>query len=159
MLVAMSASSPHSLKDQLQADLTAAMKARDQAATSTLRMLLAAVANAEVAGDTAVELTDDQVIAVLQSEAKKRAESAEIYAQAGRGESAAKERAELAVIERYLPAQLSDEELQQLVDAAVAEHAAAGPKAIGAVIKAVREQAGPTADGAKIAALVKAALG
>lgn len=159
MLGGMPAPSPNSLKDQLQADLTAAMKSRDQATTSTLRMLLAAVANAEVAGDSAVELTDAQVLGVLQSEAKKRTESASIYEQAGRAESAAKERAEVAVIERYLPAQLSDTELQQLVDAAVAEHGAAGPKAMGVVIKAVREQAGPAADGAKIAALVKAALG
>lgn len=150
-----------SLKQQLRADLTAAMKHRDHASTSTLRMLLAAVANAEVAGDTAAELSDDQVLAVLRSEANKRAESAEIYAQAGRAESADKERAELAIVERYLPAAMTDDDMQALVDAAVAVAAAegaAGPKAIGQVIKAVREQAGPTADGAKIAAMVKAAL-
>jgi hypothetical protein len=150
-----------SLKAQLKAELTAAMKARDQATTSTLRMLLSAVSTAEVAGDAAVELTDDQVLAVLQSEAKKRAESAEIYAANGRDESAAKERAELAMIERYLPAAMSDGELQGLVDAAVAAAAAegtTGPKAMGSVIKSVREQAGPSADGAKIAAMVKAAL-
>ena len=150
------------LKARLQDDLTAAMKSRDQAATSTLRMLLAAVNVAEVAGDTAVELTDDQVVGVLRSEAKKRAESAEIYAQAGRAESADKERAELAVIERYLPAAPDASQLQALVDAAVAAAAAGGatgPKAMGQVIKAVREQAGAGADGGQIAALVKAALG
>jgi uncharacterized protein YqeY len=150
-----------SLKQKLQADLTAAMKQRDQAATSTLRMLLAAVANAEVAGDTAVELTDDQVVAVLRSEAKKRSESAEIYAHAGRAESAGKERAELAIVERYLPAAIGDEQLQALVNQAVAAAAAegnTGPKAMGTVIRAVREQAGASADGAKIAALVKAAV-
>ncbi|MFP5489093.1 MAG: GatB/YqeY domain-containing protein, partial [Acidimicrobiia bacterium] len=86
------------IKQQLQADLTAEMKARDEVATSTIRMLRSAITNAEVAGDAAVELSDDQVIAVLQGEAKKRAESAEVYEQNGRTESAAKERAELAVI-------------------------------------------------------------
>jgi uncharacterized protein YqeY len=149
------------LKAQLQDDLTTAMKARDQASTSTLRMLLAAVNVAAVAGDTAVELTDDEIVGVLRAEAKKRAESAEIYAQAGRAESADKERAELAVIERYLPAAPDSSQLQSLVDAAVAAAASSGvtgPKAMGQVIKTVREQAGPAADGAQIAALVKAAL-
>ena len=149
------------LKARLHDDLTTAMKAREQVATSTLRMLLAAINVAEVAGDTAVELDDDQVVGVLRSEAKKRAESAEIYAQAGRAESADKERAELAVIERYLPAAPDTSQLQALVDAAVAAAAAdgiTGPKAMGQVIKSVREQAGAGADGAAIAALVKAAL-
>ncbi len=149
------------MKAQLQDDLTASMKARDQATTSTLRMLLVAINVAEVAGDTAVELSDDDVLAVLRAEAKKRAEAAQIYAQAGRAESAEKERGELAVIERYLPAAPDAAELQALVDAAVAAAAAdgvTGPKAMGLVIKAVREQAGPAADGGAIAALVKAAL-
>ena len=108
------------------------------------------------------DFTDEQAISVLQSEAKKRAEAAEVYAQAGRAESAAKERAELAVIERYLPAAMSDEELGALVDAAIAQAAAGGaegPKAMGQVIKAVREQAGASADGGRIAAAVKARLG
>ncbi len=149
------------LKAQLHDDLTSAMKAREQVTTSTLRMVLAAINVAEVAGDTAVELNDDQVVGVLRSEAKKRAESAEIYAQAGRTESADKERAELAVIERYLPAAPDTSQLQALVDAAVAAAAAdgiTGPKAMGQVIKTVREQAGPGADGAAIATLVKTAL-
>src|SRR5262245_64643330 len=103
------------LKARLQADLTTAMKARDEVATSTLRMVRAAIMNAEVAGSEAIELTDDQAIAVLQSEAKKRVEAAEVYEQAGRTESAAKERAELAVIERYLPAAMGDDELQAIV--------------------------------------------
>lgn len=151
-----------SLKARLQSDLTASMKARDEVSTSTIRMLRSAITNAEVAGDTAVELSDDQVIAVLQSEAKKRVEAAEVYEQAGRAESAAKERAELAVIERYLPAAMSDDELAALVDAAIAEAAAGGaegPKAMGGVIKAVRERAGAGADGGRIAAMVKARLG
>jgi uncharacterized protein len=118
-----------SVKARLQADLTAAMKARDEVATSTIRMVRSAITNAEVAGDTAIELTDEQVIAVLRSEAKKRHEAAELYEQAGRAESAAKERAELAVIERYLPAAMSDADLAALVDEAVADATAAAPKA------------------------------
>jgi uncharacterized protein YqeY len=149
------------LQDQLQADLTAAMKARDEVTTSTLRMVRAAVTNAAVAGDEAVVLSDDQVLDVLRGEAKKRTEAAEVYAQAGRAESAAKERAELAVIERYLPAAMSDDELQSIVAEEVARAADAGQsggKAMGAVIKAVRERAGANADGARIAAAVKSAL-
>ena len=149
------------IKERLQADLTAAMKARDEVTLATIRMLRTAITTAEVAGDTAVELTDDQVIAVLQSEAKKRAESAEVYEQNDRPESAAKERAELAVIERYLPAAMSDDELAGIVDeeiAAAAATGAEGGKAMGLVIKAVRERAGAAADGARIAALVKAKL-
>jgi uncharacterized protein len=149
------------LKDQLQRDLTDAMKARDEITTSTLRMARAAVTNAEVAGDEAVELTDDQVVDVLRSEAKKRAEAADVYTQAGRQELADKERAELAVIERYLPAAMSDDELAAIVTEEVARAAAdgaTGPKAMGVVIKAVRERAGTTADGARIAAAVKSQL-
>jgi uncharacterized protein len=150
-----------SVKNRLQADLTVAMKARDEVALSTIRMVRAAITNAEVAGDAAVELTDDQVIAVLRSESKKRAESAAIYDDNGRPESAAKERAEIAVIERYLPAAMSDDDLTTIVDeevAAAAAAGAAGGAAMGAVIKAVRARAGAGADGARIAALVKSKL-
>jgi uncharacterized protein YqeY len=149
------------LKQRLQADLTAAMKARDEIATSTIRMVRAAVTNAEVAGDEAVELTDDQVLAVLQSEAKKRIESAELYDENGRADSAARERAELEVIERYLPAAMSDEELASMIDeeiTAAAARGAEGGKAMGMVIKAVRERAGAAADGSRIAAAVKSKL-
>jgi uncharacterized protein len=149
------------IKQRLQADLTAAMKARDEVATSTIRMLRSAITTAEVAGDEAVELTDNQVIAVLQSEAKKRVESAEVYEQNDRAESAAKERAEFAVIERYLPAAMSDDELEAIVDEAIAAAAAEGAdggKAMGMVIKAVRDRAGAFADGGRIAALVKSKL-
>lgn len=149
-------------KDRIKADITEAMKARDEAKLSTLRMVLSAIQNAEVAGDEAIVLTDDQAIKVLQSEAKKRAESAQIYADAGRAEAAAKERAELAVIETYLPAAMSDEEVAAIVAEEVANAAAAGQtggKAMGAVVKAVRERVGSGADGGKIAALVKSALG
>jgi uncharacterized protein YqeY len=150
------------LKDQLKADLTEAMKAHDEATRDTLRMVLAAIANAEVAGDEAVVLTDEQTLGVVRSEAKKRQEAAQIYRDAGRTELADKESAELAIIERYLPAAMSDEDLGKIIAEEVAKAAssgATGGKAMGAVVKAVRERVGGQADGGKIAALVKAALG
>ncbi len=138
------------------------MKARQEATTSTLRMVLAAVMNVEVAGATAKVLSDDQVMDVLRAELKKRNESAEIYASAGRTEAAEQERAEAAIIEKYLPAAMTDDELGKIVTEEVANAVASGVtggKAMGAVVKAVRARAGASADGAKIAALVKAALG
>jgi uncharacterized protein len=150
-----------SLKLQLKNDLTTAMKAGNDIAKSTLRMALSAITNAEVAGDEAVELSDDQVIKVLQSEVKKRQESAEVYEQAGRTEAAIKERAEAEVLLVYLPAAMSDEELVTVVQEEVgraATQGAEGMKAMGAVVKAVRERVGSGADGSKIADLVKAAL-
>lgn len=137
------------------------MKAGNEIAKSTLRMALSAITNAEVAGDAAVELSDDQVIQVLQSEMKKRSESAEVYEQAGRTEAAAKERAEAEVLAHYLPAALSDDELLVVVNEEVAVAAASGAegmRAMGAVVKAVRQRVGSSADGAKIADLVKQAL-
>ncbi len=150
-----------SLKDQLKADLTKAMKSRNEVETSTLRMTLAAIMNAEVAGDAAVELSNDQVQSVVRAEAKKRAESADIYKDAGRLEAEAAERAELAILERYLPAAISDADLEKIVDSQIAIAAAqglTGPKAMGAVVKAVRGLAGAGADGSQIANLVKAKL-
>ena len=150
-----------SLKITLQNDLNTAMKAGDETVRGTLRMALAAVTNAEVAGDEAVELSDDQVVAGLQAEAKKRAEAAEIYAQAGRTDAAAKEKAELAVLERYLPAAMGEAEIAAVVAEEVAAAAAAGntgPKAMGIVVKAVRARVGASADGSVVANLVKAAL-
>jgi uncharacterized protein YqeY len=150
------------LKDRIKSDITEAMKAREEAKLSTLRMVLSALQNAEVAGDEAIVLTDDQAIAILRSEAKKRAESAQIYADAGRTDAATKERAEQAIIEAYLPAAMSDEDVAKIVAEEVANAAAAGAtggKAMGAVVKAVRERVGASADGGKIAALVKSALG
>lgn len=147
------------LSDRIQQDMTAAMKARDSVATSTLRMVRAAIMNAEVAGDTAVTLTDDQVIGVLQSEAKRRAEAAEVYEQAGRTEQANAERAELAVIEQYLPEKMSDDELAAVVDEVVAAAGDdVGPKQMGQIIGAVRAKVGPAADGGAIAAAVKQRL-
>jgi len=151
-----------SLKDTLKSDLTAAMKAGDDMLKSTLRMTIAAVMNAEVAGNEAVELTDDQVLKILQAESKKRLESAEIYQQAGRTEAATQELAEAEILARYLPAAMSDDELQIIVTEEVAAAVAAGnegAKAMGLVVKAVRARVGSSADGSKIASLVKDALG
>lgn len=138
------------------------MRARDEVTTSTLRMVLAAVMNIEVAGATAKVLSDDQVQDVLRAEVKKRNESAEIYAGAGRTPAAEQERLEAAIIEKYLPAAMGDDELSKIVTEEVASALASGVtggKAMGVVVKAVRVRAGASGDGAKIAALVKAALG
>lgn len=152
-----------SLKLRLRADLTTAMKARDALTTATLRMALAAITNAEVAGTTAKELTDAEVLAVLGKEVRKRAEAAEAFAGAGRAEQAAKEEAESAVLTAYLPAALTDEELAGLVSSAVADvtqetGAAPTMRQMGQVIKKVQTQAAGKADGSRIAAAVKAAL-
>ena len=147
-----------SMKDRLRADLTTAMKARDELTVSTLRMVLAGVMNAEVAGSEAVSLTDEQVVGVLRSEAKKRVEASEIFAKAGRAELAANENAELKVIEVYLPAGLDDAALAAIVAEEVAAAGATSAKEMGAVVKAVRGRVGVQADGSRIAALVKAAL-
>ena len=151
-----------SLKETLKEDLTAAMKARDEATVSTLRMIIAAVMNAEVAGNEAVVLSDEQVMAVLLAEGKKRTEAAQIYADNDRAEAAAKERSEYAIIERYLPAAMSDDELNAIVQEEATKAAAAGAtggKAMGVVVKAVRERVGTGADGSRVSAAVKIALG
>lgn len=150
------------LKDQLQADLTTAIKSRDEVTAATMRMVLTAVTNEEVSGKQARELTDDDVLTVLGREAKKRRESAEAYDAADRPELAARERDELAVIARYLPEGLSDDEVRTIVDAAVAQVAATGAtggQAMGAVMKVVQPQVKGRADGGQVAAMVKAALG
>jgi uncharacterized protein YqeY len=149
------------LKDTLKSDLTAAMKSGNELAKSTLRMALSAISNAEVAGNEAIELSDDQIIKVLQAESKKRAESAELYEQAGRTDAAAKERAEAHILATYLPAAMSVDELASVVAEEVQKAAAAGNsgmKAMGSVVKAVRERVGSSADGSQIADLVKSAL-
>lgn len=148
--------------ERLQQDLSSAIKAGDEVGKSTLRLAIAAVKNAAVAGDEAVTLSDEQVVGVLQAEAKKRSEAADIYKDAGRNEAEAAERAELQILERYLPARLDDAQLRAIIEVEVAAAAAAGatgPKAMGQVVKAVRAKVGAGADGSQIAALVKAALG
>ncbi len=150
------------LKDQLQADLTTAIKSRDEVTAATVRMVLTAITNEEVSGKQARELSDDDVLTVLAREAKKRRESAEAYDAASRPELAARERDELDVIARYLPEGLTDEEVRAIVDAAVAQVAASGVtggQAMGAVMKLVQPQVRGRADGGQVASLVKAALG
>lgn len=151
------------LKARIRADLTTAMKAKDAVTKDTLRMVLAAITNAEVAGDTARELTDDEIVAVLAKEIKKRHESIEIYHGAGRDDLADKETAEADVISGYLPVQLTDEDLAGIVAAEIASMTSSSGEAptmkqMGLVIKGVKAKAGARADGSRVAAAVKAAL-
>lgn len=151
------------LKDRLRTDLTAAMKSQDKLRTATLRMLLAAIQTEEVAGKQSRELSDSEVMKVLAREAKKRAESAEIYTQNGRGELAANEHAEARVIDEYLPAPLTEAELADVVDTAMAQVAEEigerpGIKQMGQVMKAATAIAAGKADGARLSAAVKARL-
>lgn len=146
------------LKDQLQADLTTAMKARDELRSATLRMLLTAVKTEEVAGKTARELDDAEVVTVLTREGKKRREAAEAFDQGGRPDRAERERAEGAVIAGYLPAQLGDDELRDLVAAAITETGAAGPQAMGQVMKVVTPKTAGRAEGGRVAAEVRRQL-
>ena len=151
-----------SLKEQLHADLTASIKARDALTSSTLRMALTAVTNEEVSGKEARVLSDDDVLTVLGREAKKRKEAAQAYDDAQRPELADKEREELGVLEKYLPASLSDTDIRAIIAAAVAEvqaGAATGGAALGAVMKLVQPQVKGRADGGFVAAEVKSALG
>ena len=149
------------LKDRLQADLTEAIRGRDELRAATLRMALTAIKSAEVAGSSARTLSDDEVLAVLRTEAKKRREAAEAFAGAGRADRADRERAEEQVLEGYLPAQMSDDELSGLVADAVAAAAgrgAGGMAAMGQVMGAVRPKVGQRADGARVAAEVRRQL-
>jgi len=149
------------LKEQLHTDLTAAIKAKDSLTSGTLRMVLAAITNEEVSGKEARVLNDQDLITVLNREAKKRKEAATAYDEAKRPELADKERAELEIIQTYLPAALSDEDLAKIISSAVAEVAASGstgPSAMGAVMKLVSPQVSGRADGSAVAAAVKSAL-
>ncbi|WP_370199938.1 GatB/YqeY domain-containing protein [Aeromicrobium sp.] len=149
------------LKDRLRTDLTAAMKARDSLRAGTLRMVLTAVANAEVAGKQARELSDDDVLGVLTSEAKKRREAAEAFDAGQRPELAQKERDEAAILAEYLPEQLTAEEVRELVTATIDQLGVAGDgmKAMGRVMGALQPQVKGRADGGVVAAEVKKALG
>lgn len=149
------------LKEQIHTDLTAAIRAKDSLTSGTLRMVLAAITNEEVSGKEARVLNDQDMITVLNREAKKRKEAATAYDDAKRPELADKERAELEIIQAYLPAALSDEELAKIIASAVAEVAASGatgPSAMGAVMKIVSPQVSGRADGGAVAAAVKSAL-
>ena len=148
------------LKSRLRADLTDAMKSKDKLRTATLRMLLAAIQTEEVSGKEARELSDDEVLKVLAKESRKRGEAAEIYTQNGRGELAANERAEASVIDDYLPTQLNDDELANVVNTAIAQVAeeighGPGMKQMGQVMKAAVAIADGKADGPRISAAVK----
>jgi uncharacterized protein YqeY len=148
------------LKERLRADLTVAMKARDKLTTATLRMLIAAIQAEEVSGKQARELSDDDVLKVLARESRKRGEAAEIYVSNGRGELAANERAEASVIDDYLPTQLNDDELANVVNTAIAQVAeeighGPGMKQMGQVMKAAVAIAEGKADGPRISAAVK----
>jgi uncharacterized protein YqeY len=145
----------------MQSDLTAAMKARDETRIAALRMALAALSTEQTSGKVARELSDDDVVTVLTREVKKRREAAEAYDGAGRTDTAARERAEEAVLAEYLPAALSEDELRALVQAAVDDAAASGatgPRAMGVVMKSLQPQVKGRADGSAVAAMVKAAL-
>jgi uncharacterized protein YqeY len=147
-----------SLKSQLHSDLTTAIKARDELRTATLRMVLAAVTTEEVAGKEARELSDDEVLKILAREGKKRREAAEAFEGGGRPELAERERAEGGVIEQYLPKQLDDDELRELVAAAISESGASGPQGMGAVMKVVTPKVAGRAEGGRVAAEVKRQL-
>jgi hypothetical protein len=146
------------LKARLRADLNAAMRARDQVRMRTLRMALSSITNEEVAGASARQLSDDEVMKVLTREARKRREAAEAFGAAGRADQAAAERAEGEVLAGYLPAQLSDDELSAMVDAAIAETGASGLPGMGQVMKTLTPQIAGRADGARVAAEVRRRL-
>lgn len=147
------------LKDRLESDLHTSMKAREELVTSTLRMALAAVRTEEVSGAQAHQLDDDAVVGVLTREAKKRREAAEAFAGAGRTEQAERERAEERVLERYLPAQLSDEDLVVLVREALAKVGLSGKAAMGPAMKAAQSAVAGRAEGGRVAAEVRRQLG
>jgi uncharacterized protein YqeY len=146
------------LKSTLRADLHSSMREHDKVRSETLRMALTAITNEEVSGTTARELSDDDVLKVLAKEAKKRREAATAYNEAKRPELAAKEEAELAILEAYLPARLSDAELEALVAQALTETGATGMSQMGMVMKAANALVAGRADGGRIAAIVKSAL-
>jgi uncharacterized protein YqeY len=146
------------LKEQLRADLTTAIKTRDELRAATLRMVLAAITTEEVSGKAARVLTDDEVVTVLTREAKKRREAAEAFTSGGRAEQAERERAEGGVIDGYLPAQLSEDDLSALVSSAVTETGASDMRGMGAVMRALTPQVAGRADGARVAAEVRRQL-
>jgi uncharacterized protein YqeY len=146
------------LKEKLQADLTDAIRSRNEVVSGTVRMLLAAITNEEVAGKAAKVLTDAEIITVLSREAKKRREAVEAYTQAKRDDLASKEKAEAAVIANYLPEQLSEDEIKKLIQAAITETGAAGAAGMGLVMKVLQPKIAGKADGGVVSVLVKAAL-
>ena len=147
-----------SLAEQLQSDLTTAMKARDSDTVATLRMVIAAVKNARVAAGSGGDVTDEQTVELLTREAKKRSEAIEAYQGAGRTELAEREQRELDIIRRYLPEQLSEAEVAAAVDEAIAETGASGPGDLGKVMSAVMPKVKGRADGKLVNRLVRERL-
>jgi uncharacterized protein YqeY len=150
------------LKIRLRSDLTAAMRSRESIRTQTIRALMTAIRAEEVSGAVARDLSDDEVTTVVTREAKKRREAATAYEQAGRAELAERERSELAVLETYLPSQLSDEDLAALIAeevAAAAANGVSGRGGMGFVMKAVKPRVAGQAEGGRVAAEVRRQLG
>lgn len=146
------------LKERLKGDLTESIRARDEVRAGTIRMALTSITNEEVSGKEARVLTDAEIITVLSREAKKRREAAEAYDSAGSKERGDRERAEGLVIAEYLPSQLSESELQEMIKAAIVETGASGPSGMGQVMKVLSPKIAGRADGSKVSAAVKAAL-
>ena len=146
------------LKAKLRSDLTDAIRARDEIKSGTIRMVLTAITNEEVAGKVAKELTDAEVITVLSREAKKRREAAEAYEAAGRADKAGLEKSEGEIIAGYLPQQMSESEVAAIVAAAIAATGATGPGDMGKVMGILKPQVAGKADGGMVSGLVKAAL-
>jgi uncharacterized protein YqeY len=146
------------LKETLQSDLTEAIRSRDEMSSGTIRMVLTAITNEEVSGKSARVLTDAEIITVLSREAKKRREAAEAFADAGRADRATAELEEGKVIAKYLPEQLSEDDLKKLITDAIAETGASGPSGMGQVMKLIQPKIAGKADGGLVSTLVKAAL-
>jgi uncharacterized protein YqeY len=147
-----------SIKEQLKKDLTEAIRGRDEITSGTIRMVLTAITNEEVAGKEARVLSDEEVITVLSREAKKRREAAEAFENAGRADKSALEKSEGEVIAKYLPAQLSEADIAAIIAEAIASTGAQGPADMGKVMGAVKPKIAGKADGGVVSALVKAAL-
>ena len=147
-----------SIKEQLKKDLTEAIRGRDEITSGTIRMVLTAITNEEVAGKEARVLSDEEVITVLSREGKKRREAAEAFESAGRADKAALEKSEGEVIAKYLPAQLSEADIAAIIADAIASTGAQGPGDMGKVMGAVKPKIAGKADGGLVSALVKAAL-
>ena len=146
------------LKETLKSDLTEAIRSSNKVVSGTIRMVLTAITNEEVSGKEARVLTEDEIITVLSREAKKRREAAEEFAKANRPDKSAEEKAEGEVIAKYLPAQLSEDDVQKMIAAAIAATGAAGPADMGKVMGAIKGQIAGKADGSLVSSLVKAAL-
>ena len=147
-----------SIKETLQHDLTEAIRSRDELTSGTIRMVLTAITMEEVSGKEARELSDAEIITVLSRESKKRREASEAFADAGRTDRADLESKEGEVIARYLPAQLSEDEIKKMIADAIAETGASGPAGMGQVMKIISPKIAGKADGGSVSALVKAAL-